>query len=453
MALFEQFGTRLGSALDRIRGRGRLTEANIREVLREVRMALLEADVALPVTKTFLEEVRQRAIGEEIARSLNPGQTFVKIVHDELVHILSAGEPGLSFKVRPPAVILLAGLQGSGKTTTAAKLARWLMERERKRVMLASTDVYRPAAREQLAKLAEQIEALCETPDSDDPERIAKDALAAAKNQVADVLIIDTAGRLHVDDRLMQEIRKLSQFLEPVETLFVADSMTGQDAVRSAQQFGDSLSLTGIILTKTDGDARGGAALSIARITGKPIKFLGTGEQTTALEPFRADGLASRILGMGDVVSLVEDVGRQADQGKAEVLARKLRKGRGFDLEDFKGQLEQMLAMGGMGALMEKLPGANRLASSGALSGFDDGQIRRQIAIINSMTPRERTHPGILNGSRRRRIANGSGTQVQEVNRLLRQHGQAQKMMKKLGKRGNLAKALRGFGAGRPPLH
>ena len=448
MALFGQLGERLSGAVNRMTGRGRITEANVDETLREVRIALLEADVALPVVKRFLAAVKERALGAEVAKSVSPGQAFVKIVHDELAQVLSAGDFALNLRVRPPAVILLAGLQGAGKTTTVAKLAAHLKE-QRKRVTVVSTDVQRPAAIEQLETLAGQVGADFVPAGDDEPLAIAKRALEKARSGLADVLIVDTAGRLHVDDALMAEVRALSDALSPAETFFVADAMTGQDAVRSAAAFGEALPLTGVVLTKADGDARGGAALSVAETTGRPIKFIGTGEKTDALEAFDPKRMAGRILGMGDVVGLVESVGRRTDHAKAEKLAGKLRKGKGFDLADFRGQIAQMLEMGGAQALLEKLPGSAKLPP-GAAAGFDDRGLRRQIAIVDSMTPRERRHPGVIDGSRRRRIAAGSGTEVQDVNRLLRQFQQTQKMMKKF-KKGGLNRALGALGGRMPP--
>ncbi|HEX5314080.1 MAG TPA: signal recognition particle protein, partial [Gammaproteobacteria bacterium] len=425
MALFGQLSASLSAALGRLGGRGRLTEANIEETLVDVRLALLEADVALPVVEKFIEAVKVRALGAEIAKSLTPGQAFVRIVHDELTAMLSRGDPTLKLRVRPPAVILLAGLQGSGKTTSAAKLAARLAG-ERKRVLLVSTDVQRPAAIEQLEKLAKSIGVGFVPADGEQPLAIARRALARARAELTEVLVVDTAGRLHVDEALMTEIRALADLLAPIETLFVADAMTGQDAVRSAAAFGETLPLTGIILTKTDGDARGGAALSAAEVTGRPIKFLGTGEKTDALEAFDPARMAGRILGMGDLVGLAETVARKGDQKEADALAGKLRSGRKFDLADFRGQIEQMLKVGGARALLEHLPGADKLADAAA--AVDERALRRQMAIVDSMTPRERHHPALINGSRRRRIAAGSGNEVQDVNRLLRQFQQAEKM-------------------------
>ncbi|ROR35106.1 signal recognition particle protein [Inmirania thermothiophila] len=450
--MFDNLTQRLTRTLDRLRGQGRLTEDNIRDTLREVRMALLEADVALPVVRAFIERVRERALGQEVTRSLTPGQALVKIVHDELVAVMGGAAEGLRLAVEPPAVILLAGLQGAGKTTTAAKLARLLRERERRSVMLASCDVYRPAAIDQLRTLAAELGVPFHEPGGTrDAVAIAREALAEARRRVADVLVVDTAGRLHVDEAMMAEVQALHAALNPAETLFVVDAMSGQDAANAARAFGAALPLTGVILTKADGDARGGAALSVRHITGRPVKFLGVGERSDALEPFDPARMASRILGMGDVLSLVEEVQRKVDRDKAEKLARKVRKGEGFDLEDFRDQLEQMSRMGGVAALLDKLPGAASLPE-GVRAQMDDRELRRVIAIINSMTPRERRRPDIINGSRKRRIAAGSGTRVQDVNRLLKQFHQAQKLMKRMRRKGGMRNLLRGLGPGLPPL-
>ncbi len=442
--MFDNLTDRLGGALNKLRGQGRLTEENIKETMREVRMALLEADVALPVVRTFVDRVREQALGEEVMRSLTPGQVLVKIVNDELIKVMGEANESLNLSAQPPAVILMAGLQGSGKTTSVAKLARWLRENQKKTVMTVSCDVYRPAAIDQLKTLAAEVEAdfFPSSPDQK-PLAIARAALEQARKKFLDVLIIDTAGRLHVDEAMMGEIAELHAGVDPVETLFVVDSMTGQDAANTAKAFDNTLPLTGVILTKTDGDARGGAALSIRQITGKPIKFLGVGEKTGALEPFHPERMASRILGMGDVLSLVEDVQRKVDHSKAEKLAKKLQKGHGFDLEDFKEQMEQMSKLGGMSSLMDKLPGMGEIPDQ-VKNQVNDREIARTIAIINSMTPQERRFPNVIKGSRKRRIANGSGAQVQEVNKLLKQFGQMQKMMKKM-KGGGMAKMMRGM--------
>ncbi len=447
--MFENLTQRLGGALSRLRGQGRLSEDNIREALREVRMALLEADVALPVVKDFIDGVRERALGQEVLKSLSPGQALIKIVHDALVEVMGQENERLSLAAQPPVVVLMAGLQGAGKTTTAAKLARLLQTREKKKVMLASCDVYRPAAIEQLRTLAAQVDAQFHASDSQDPVTIATEAVTQARRQHSDVVILDTAGRLHVDAAMMDEIAAIDAAVKPVETLFVVDSMTGQDAANTAKAFGDALNLSGVILTKTDGDARGGAALSVRTITGKPIKFLGVGEKIDALEPFHPDRLASRILGMGDVLSLVEEAEQKVDQAKAQKLAKKLRKGKGFDLSDLRDQFEQMQNMGGMASLLDKLPGGAALPAA-AKAQLDDRQTARMIAIINAMTPQERRYPAVINGSRKRRIAAGSGVQVQDVNRLLKQHHQMSKMMKKMSK-GKMANMMRGMGGQLPP--
>ncbi|MGB5741450.1 MAG: signal recognition particle protein, partial [Sedimenticolaceae bacterium] len=442
--MFANLSDRLGGVLQKVRGQGRISEENVRDTLREVRMALLEADVALPVVKAFVEQVRTKALGEEVLRSLTPGQVLVKIVNDELVSVMGEANEQLNLTAQPPAVVLMAGLQGSGKTTSVAKLSRLLKEREKKKVMVVSADVYRPAAIEQLRTLAAEVEAEF-FPSSQDqqPLAIARSAIAAARKGYFDVLIVDTAGRLHIDEQMMEEIQALHAELDPVETLFVVDAMTGQDAANTAKAFNDALPLTGVILTKTDGDARGGAALSIRQITGKPIKFLGIGEKTSALEPFYPDRVASRILGMGDVLSLVEEVTAKVDQDKAAKLAKKIHKGEGFTLVDFKEQMEQMASMGGMAGLLDKLPGMNQVPEA-VKSQVGDKEVKKLIAIVNSMTPQERTFPGVIKGSRKKRIAAGAGTQVQDVNKLLKQFTQMQKMMKKM-KGGGMAKMMRGI--------
>jgi len=444
--MFDSLSERLGSTLQKLRGHGRLTESNIQESLREVRMALLEADVALPVVKAFIERVKERATGQDVLRSLTPGQALIKVVNDELVAVMGEANESLNLNMQPPAVILMAGLQGAGKTTSVAKLARWLKESQRKSVMVASADVYRPAAIEQLKTLANEVDAHFFPSDgSQDPVDIAKAAVEQAKLQFVDVVIIDTAGRLHVDDEMMGEIKQIHAAITPVETLFTVDSMTGQDAAVTAQAFNEALPLTGVILTKTDGDARGGAALSIRHITGKPIKFMGVGEKTTALEPFHPDRVVSRILGMGDVLSLVEEAQRKMDTGSAEQLAKKLKKGKGFDLEDFRDQLRQMGKMGGIGSMLDKLPGVGAIPAA-AKQQVNDKELLRLEAIINSMTKRERRRPEIIKGSRKKRIAAGCGMQIQDVNRLLKQFAQMQKMMKKMNQKGGMAKMMRGLG-------
>ena len=448
--MFDNLTDRLSTTIRNLRGQGRLTEDNIRDTLREVRMALLEADVALPVVKEFIESVRERATGQEVLKSLSPGQTLVKVVNDELVKVMGVANDALNLAVQPPAVVLMAGLQGSGKTTSSAKLARLLQERNRKSVLLASCDIYRPAAIDQLETLSREVKAeFFPSHTGQQPVEIATAAVAHARNHHIDVVIIDTAGRLHIDQDMMGEIRDLHAALEPVETLFVVDSMTGQDAANTARTFNDALPLTGIILTKTDGDARGGAALSIRSITGKPIKFIGVGEKTAALEPFHPDRVASRILGMGDVLSLVEEAQQKVDQEKVAKLAGKISRGKRFDMGDFRDQLEQMINMGGLTSLMDKLPGMGQVPKE-AMAMADDGQIRRMVAIINSMTEQERRFPDVIKGSRRRRIAAGSGTQVQDVNRLLKQYTQMRKMMKKMSK-GGMSKMLRGMKGRMPP--
>jgi len=443
--MFENLTGRLQGTLKRLRGEARLSESNIADALREVRMALLEADVALPVVKQFIESIRAKAVGQEVLTSLTPGQAVIKVVYDALTDLMGAHNESLDLAARPPAVVLMAGLQGSGKTTSTAKLARYLKEREKKSVLLVSADVYRPAAIEQLKRLAEQIGVGFFPSTSDQkPVDIANASLAHARVSATDVLIVDTAGRLHVDAAMMEEIRALHAGVQPVETLFVIDSMTGQDAVNTAKAFNDALPLTGVILTKTDGDARGGAALSVRAVTGKPIKFLGIGEKIDALEPFHPERMASRILGMGDVLSLVEQAQRTVDQEKAQELARKVAKGSGFDLTDFRDQLMQMESMGGMSGMLDKLPGMGSQAPSAEQITQGEKQMRRTVAIINSMTPDERRKPDIIRGSRKRRIAAGSGTQVQDINRMLKQFMEMQTMMKRLGK-GGMQKMLRGL--------
>jgi signal recognition particle subunit SRP54 len=449
--MFNNLSDRLNGVLQKVRGQGRITESNVKDTLREVRMALLEADVALPVVKSFIEQVREKALGEQVLKSLTPGQALVKIVNDELVAIMGAANEELNLAAQPPAVVMLAGLQGSGKTTSAAKLARLLQERSQKKVMVVSCDVYRPAAIEQLKTLANEVGAEFHPSNAmQKPVAIAQAALDAAKKAFVDVLLVDTAGRLHVDGEMMDEVRALHAAVNPVETLFVVDAMTGQDAANTAKAFDAALPLTGVILTKTDGDARGGAALSIRQITGKPIKFLGVGEKTTALEPFHPDRVVSRILGMGDVLSLVEEVTQKVDHVKAEKLAKKIQKGKGFSLVDFKEQMEQMQNMGGMASLMDKMPGMGQVPDA-VKAQVGDKETRRMIAIINSMTPQEREFPGVIKGSRKKRIAAGSGMQVQDVNKMLKQFQQMQKMMKKM-KGGGMEKMLRGMGGKMPGL-
>ena len=449
MALFENLTSRLSRTVDTLRGRGRITEENVGESLREVRMALLEADVALPVIKAFIERVKQKALGAEVTASLSPGQAFVGILHKELVALMSGGRGPFELRAQPPVVVLLAGLQGAGKTTTAGKLARWLIE-DKKRVLLVSTDVRRPAAILQLQRLAEQVGAgFFPSDGKQKPSDIARDALEAARKGVYDALIVDTAGRLHVDAELMEEVREIERAVETHERLFVIDAMAGQDAVNSARAFGAALDLTGVILTKADGDARGGAALSVREVTGKPIVLVGVGEKLEALEPFDAERMAGRILGMGDVVALVEQVQKQVNVEEAQKLAKKVAKGKGFDLVDLRSQLEQLQKMGGVGALMDKLPQA---ALRGGAPPADQGDkdVRRQIAIINSMTRKERRNPSLLDGSRRRRIAAGAGVQVQDVNKLMKQFMEMQKMMKSMAG-GRMKRMLQAFKGGMPP--
>ena len=445
--MFESLTERLSRTLQHVTGQAKLTEDNVRDSLREVRMALLEADVALSVVKDFIGRVRERALGQEVRQSLTPGQAFLRIVSDELTETMGAANKGLNLATQPPAVILMAGLQGVGKTTTVAKLARWLKENHKKSVTVASADVYRPAAIEQLSILASEVGADFFPSSSDQkPVDIAQAAVQHARLQNKDVLILDTAGRLHVDDQMMAEIRQLHQALTPVETLFVVDAMTGQDAAVTAKAFHEALPLTGVILTKVDGDARGGAALSVRHVTGAPIRFLGVGEKSQALELFHPDRVASRILGMGDMLSLVEEAERKLDKKKADRLASKLKKGKKFDLEDFRDQLQQMKSMGGLGGLVDRLPGMGG-GLAAAAQGLSDGKMFTHMeAIISSMTPGERRYPAVINGSRKRRIAAGSGTSIQDINRLLKQHGQMQKMMKKMAAKGGMTKMMRGMG-------
>jgi len=447
--MFDNLSERLGRTFKQLRGQGRLTETNIQDALREVRMALLEADVALPVVREFIDHVRQRAIGQEVMQSLTPGQALIKVVKDELTAIMGEACHDLDLNVTPPAIVLMAGLQGSGKTTSVAKLAHWIKTQRKKSVLAVSTDIYRPAAIDQLQTLALEVGAeFYPSQSSQDPVTIVEGAVDHARKQFIDVVLVDTAGRLHIDNEMMDEIKRLHQALNPIETLFVVDSMTGQDAANTAKAFNDALPLSGVILTKTDGDARGGAALSIRQITGKPIKFLGVGEKTTALEPFHPDRVCSRILGMGDVLSLVEEAERKIDRVKAEKLAKKIKKGKGFDLADFRDQLQQMRNMGGVTSMLDKLPGISQISQQ-ARNQVDDRQFIHMEAIINSMTLQERSFPDIIKASRKRRIAAGAGLQVQDVNRLLKQFSQMQKMMKQMSK-GGMGKLLRGMKTQRP---
>ena len=440
--MFENLTDRLSQTFRNISGRGRLSEDNIKEALRDVRMALLEADVALPVVREFINQVKEKAVGLDVSKSLTPGQEFIKIVQAELTSAMGEVNSTLNLATQPPAVILMAGLQGAGKTTSVAKLAKFLKEKQKKKVLVVSADVYRPAAIKQLETLAKAIDVEFFPSDiHEKPGNIVNKAISHAKLQFFDVLIVDTAGRLHIDSNMMDEIKELHQAINPIETLFVVDAMTGQDAANTAKAFNDALPLTGVILTKVDGDARGGAALSIRHITGKPIKFLGMGEKTDALEPFFPDRIASRILGMGDVISLIEELQQNVDREKAEKIAKKLKKGDKFDFNDFQDQLQQMRNMGGMGAMLAKLPGAGQLPEH-IKAQMDDKITVKMEAIISSMTLKERANPEIIKGSRKRRIANGSGTQVQDVNKLLKQFEDMQKMMKKM-KGGGMMKMMR----------
>ncbi|MGH8197444.1 MAG: signal recognition particle protein [Steroidobacteraceae bacterium] len=441
--MFDMLAGRLGKAVDSLRGRGRLTEENIADTLRQVRMALLEADVAVPVVKAFTDAARARAIGTEVMRSLTPGQAFIRVIHEELARVMGEPGRGLNLRAAPPVVILLAGLQGCGKTTTSAKLARHLIAQHRRKPLLASTDVYRPAAMTQLERLAGQVEAAYFPPPAGaGPVEIASAAVEHARRHMHDVVIVDTAGRLHVDREMMDEVRAIDQAAGATERLFVVDSMAGQDAVKAAESFDAALALTGVILTKADGDARGGAALSVRHVTGKPILFVGVGEKTEALETFHPERIAARILGMGDVLSLIEQVQSTTDQQKAAKLAAKLSKGRGFDFADLRDQLSEFKRMGGVAALASKLPA--QALPAGALAQVDENALRRQIGIIDSMTPAERRRPAIIAASRKRRIAAGAGVPVQEVNRLLKQFLQMEKVMKKMHG-GGLAKLLKGW--------
>tara|TARA_Y100000814_G_scaffold3183_2_gene3609 strand:- start:1525 stop:2919 length:1395 start_codon:yes stop_codon:yes gene_type:complete len=443
--MFDSLSERLSGALRSLTGKSTLKDNNIQEALGDVRRALLEADVALSVVKDFTERVRLRAVGQEVSKSLTPGQAFIKLVQSELQSTMGSANESLDLKAVPPAVILVAGLQGAGKTTSVAKLARLLKEEEKKSVLVVSADTYRPAAAQQLNALVTNTGVnVFESVKNRLPVEIVREALLEAKRKFFDVLIVDTAGRLGVDQEMMTEIKALHAELNPIETLFVVDAMTGQDAAITAKAFGDVLPLTGVVLTKADGDARGGAALSVKHITGKPIKFMGVGEKTDALEPFHPDRIASRILGMGDILSLIEEAEKKLDKQKSEKLARKIKRGKGFDLEDFKEQLKQMQSMGGVSTIMDKMPGMGSLPP-GASGMVDDSHFRQMEAIINSMTIKERSNPDVLNGSRKKRITAGSGTQIQDLNRLLKQHKQMQRVMKKM-KGGKLANMMRGLG-------
>ena len=442
--MFDNLTDKLSITLKKLKGQGRLTEDNIKDALSEVRVALLEADVSLPVVTDFIERVKEGALGQDVQSSLTPGQAMIKLVQSELVKVMGVANESLNLNAVPPAVILMAGLQGAGKTTTVAKLGRWLQENQKKKVGVVSADVYRPAAIKQLQVLAKEVG--LEFFDSDltqNPVDIAINAIDAAKRKFLDVIIIDTAGRLHVDDEMMGEIKALHAAINPVETLFVVDSMTGQDAAITAKAFNDALPLTGVILTKADGDARGGAALSIRHVTGKPIKFIGVGEKTDALEPFHPDRIASRILGMGDMLSLIEEIEQKVDKEKAEKFARKMQKGKAFDLDDFREQLQQMQSMGGVTSMLDKLPGMNSVPQE-MKDKVNDKELSRQIAVIGSMTMQERRYPDLIKGNRKKRIAAGCGQQLQDVNRILKQFMMMQKMMKKF-KAGNMANMIRGI--------
>ncbi len=443
--MLENLTGRLQGVIKNLRGQARLSEDNIAEAMREVRMALLEADVALPVVKEFIAKVKERAQGKEVIGSLTPGQAVIEVVNDELTTLMGKANVGLNLAAVPPAIILMAGLQGSGKTTTSAKLAKLLKE-QKKKVLLASADVYRPAAIAQLQTLAKQLSIDCfESNASQKPVDIASQAIDFAKRGYYDVLIFDTAGRLGIDEAMMAEIKALHALLNPIETLFVVDAMQGQDAINTAKAFGDTLPLTGVVLTKLDGDSRGGAALSVRHVTGKPIKFIGVSEKVDGLEPFYPDRMAGRILGMGDVLGLIEQAHKNVDMEEAKKVADKIKAGTKFDLEDFKSQMTQMRKMGGMGALMDKMPAQMAGMASKVSSEDSDKALRRIEGIINSMTPLERKKPELIKATRKKRIADGSGVQVQEVNRLLKQFEETQKMMKMFSK-GGMAKMMRGMG-------
>ena len=452
--MFESLTQRLSSTLQKLRGRGRLSEENIRESLREVRVALLEADVALPVVVALIERIKTRAVGQEVLTSLTPGQALIKVVHDELAAVMGAQASDLNLNVPAPAIVLMAGLQGAGKTTTVGKLAKHLKEKRKKKVMVVSCDVYRPAAIQQLQTLAKQVDVLFFASEvGQDPVAIVRAAVDDARKSFVDVLLVDTAGRLAIDEAMMGEIKALHAAIRPVETLFVVDAMTGQDAANTARAFSEALPLTGVVLTKTDGDARGGAALSVRYITGQPIKFVGVGEKPEGLDVFHPDRAANRILDMGDVLSLVEQVQGQVDQDKAAKLAEKVAKGKKFDLNDMRDQLEQMQNMGGLAGLMDKLPGMGQVPES-VKSQVTGKEVPRMVAIINSMTKRERRNPALLNGSRRARIAKGSGTTPAQVNQMLKQYQQMEKMMSKLSAGGmkGMMRGMQGMmgGGGRP---
>jgi signal recognition particle subunit SRP54 len=451
-SMLDNLTQRLSKVVKTLRGQARLSEENMADALREVRMALLEADVALPVVKDFIARVKEKALGQEVLASLTPGQALVGLVHEELKRLMGGTHEGLNLAAQPPAVLLMAGLQGAGKTTTTGKLARLLRERHKKKVLTVSTDVYRPAAIAQLMTVSEQAGVSFFPSQIDQkPEEIARLALDHAKRHYYDVLIVDTAGRLAIDQAMMAEIQRLHQTLKPVETLFVVDAMLGQDAVNTARAFNEALPLTGVILTKLDGDARGGAALSVRHVTGKPLKFAGVGEKLNGLEEFHPERMASRILGMGDIVGLVEEARRTVDEEKARAFAQKLKTGKGFDLNDFKEQIAQMRKMGGISSMLDKLPAQFAQAAGQLQGGVEEKSIGRIEAIINSMTPLERSKPEILKASRKRRIAAGAGVSVQEVNRLLNQFDQTQKIMKQFSK-GGVQKMMRGMKSMLPGL-
>ncbi|PIQ44314.1 MAG: signal recognition particle protein [Gammaproteobacteria bacterium CG11_big_fil_rev_8_21_14_0_20_46_22] len=457
--MFDNLSQRLNQTVKSLTGRGRLTEDNIKDALREVRVSLIEADVALPVAKDFIERVKEKALGEKVMQSLTPGQALIKVVNDELTELMGGTQADINFNAAPPVVILMAGLQGSGKTTTSAKLGRFLKNQYKKSVLVTSADIYRPAAIKQLETLANDLDLHFEPSEtSEKPLKIAERAIARAKREQIDVVIVDTAGRLHIDHDMMDEIKTLHKAIKPTETLFVVDSMTGQDAANTAKAFNDALEITGVVLTKIDGDARGGAALSVRQITGKPIKFIGTGEKTDAFEVFHPDRITSRLLGMGDVLSLIEEAEQKIDKDKAQKAAKKFKKGKTFDLQDFLEQMEQMEKMGSMSSLISKLPGIPNIDPELVKQQLSDKKFARMRAIVHSMTPKERRFPDVINGSRKKRIATGSGTEVQDVNRLLKQFSQMQKMMKKLSKKGGAMKMMRqmqgmmGQGGGMPPM-
>ncbi|AUH49710.1 signal recognition particle protein [Chromobacterium sp. ATCC 53434] len=444
--MLDNLTNRLSGVMKTLRGNARLTESNIQDAMREVRMALLEADVALPVVKTFIAEVKERALGQDVMGSLTPGQALVGVVNEELVKLMGDKNDELNLAAVPPAIVLMAGLQGAGKTTTVGKLAKRLKEGHKKKVLVVSADVYRPAAIEQLKLLAAQVGVeWFPSDEKQKPVDIARAAIDHARRHFFDVLLVDTAGRLAIDEAMMDEIKALHAAVNPVETLFVVDAMQGQDAVNTAKAFNDALPLTGVVLTKMDGDSRGGAALSVRHVTGKPIKFIGVGEKVSGLEPFHPDRIASRILGMGDVLSLIEEVQKGIDHKEAEAMAKKLKSGKGFDLEDFKAQMQQMKKMGGMSNLLEKMPGQIGQMAKGIQGAEAEKSMRRIEGIINSMTMEERRKPELIKASRKRRIATGSGVTVQEVNRLLAQFEQMQKMMKQFSSKGGMMKMMRGM--------